>query len=376
VSEVTAWFRLRRLPGRLGAVGVLRLLVFQVVQVGVFLVLLRGIWAAVLGSVVGAVAIAVTFGRWRGRWLTDQAVLWLRYRRGRGATSGAPDDPRLVALGQLVPDLVVEDIAAGPEGSRLGMGSDGAGWFTVLEVEPAGAGVAPPVPLAALVRVAAEAGQAGVVIQVVTHTVPVPGGVAARQRLLWVAVRLDADLVADAAVDDLGAEPAHQVDVPAVLAELTRRVRRALRRRGLGARGLDADGVVDALALSCDLAATDAPGLGKVREDWHAWHSPRLAHRCGWLQTWPDPDRGTTLLAGLGESPEARVSISLVLQPRDELESDLRCLIRLAAPPDRIGQVYDRADRLTRQLGGALFPLDGEHALGVYGSAPSGGGAR
>lgn len=363
-----SWFRRRRAPGWLGAVGITRLLAFQVIQVGLFVVLVRGVAAAILGGVVGAAAVAVTFGRWRGRWWTENAALWLRFRRRRGVVDVPATDPRLAALGQLVPDLVVED-QAGPDTSRLGMGSDGAGWFAVLEVEPSEAGVDPPVPLTALTRIAADAEPAGVVMQVVSHTMPVRGDATARHRLLWVAVRLDAAVVAAAAVGE------GQVDVPAVLAELTRRVRRALRRRGLSARLLDADGVGEALALSCDLAPGD-PATA-AREEWGGWHSPRLRHRCYWLQRWPDPERGTYLLASLTDLPEALVSVALVLEPRDQAgDNDLRCLIRLAAAPERSQQVCDRAERLAQRLGGRLFPLDGEHAPAVYGSAPSGGGAR
>jgi type VII secretion protein EccE len=370
------WFRRRRLAGRLGVVGVTRLLVFQVIQVGLFVALVQGPLAALFGGAVGTVAIVVAFGRWRGRWCTELVMLWFRYRQRRGGAGGPQGgaDPRLAALGRLVPDLVMEDVP-GPDGTRLGMGSDGAGWFGVLEVEAGEAGVDPPVPLSALARIAAEAGPSGVVMQVVSYAAPEPGDPAARQRRLWVAVRLDADTVAGSLVDD----PERQVEVPAVLAELTRRVRRTLKRRGLGSRVLDADAAIDALVLSCDLAPADPSRhrVGPVREEWEAWHSHWLSHRCYWLRDWPDPERGTGLLATLAELPGARVSTALVLEPGDEAgDPDLRCLIRLAAPQPRIREVGELAERLTVRAGGELFPLDGEHALAVYGSAPSGGGAR
>jgi type VII secretion protein EccE len=373
VSEDT-WFRRRRLAGRLGVVGVTRLLVFQVIQVGLFVMLVQGPLAALFGGAVGTVAIIIAFGRWRGRWCTELVMLWLRYRQRRSAAGGPRDDPRLAALGRLVLDLVVEDVP-GPDGTRLGMGSDGAGWFGVLELEAGDAGVDPPVPLSALARIAAEAGPSGVVIQVVSYAAPEPGDTGAKQRRLWVAVRLDADAVAGSLVDD----PDRQVEVPAVLAELTRRVRRSLKRRGLGSRVLDADGVIDALVLSCDLAPADPSRhrVGPVREEWEAWHSHWLSHRCYWLRDWPDPDRGSGLLATLVELSGTRVSTALVLEPGDEGgDPDLYCLIRVAAPPPRLRDVGELAERLTARAGGELFPLDGEHALAVYGSAPSGGGAR
>lgn len=371
-----AWFRPRRPPGRLGAVGVSRLLAFQLIQVGLFIVLASGVWVAILGGTVGAVATVVTFGRSRGRWWAETAVLWLRYRRRREATAATPADGRLAALAQLVPDLVVEDVS-GPDSTPLGMASDGAGWFAVLEVAPSEAGISPPVPLAALARIAVEAEASGVVMQVVTHSVPVEAA-ADRRRVLWVVVRLDADTVATDAVGD-----PDRLDVPAVLAELARRVRWALKRRGLAARMLDADGVLDALTLACDLvpaSAPPAPGppVARARESWDAWHSPRLAHRCFWLRIWPDPESGTVLLASITDLPGAQVSISLVLEPRPDapVETDLSCLVRIATPQERSRQVCAQAGRVAQRLGGEMFPLDGEHATAVYASAPTGGGAR
>lgn len=366
------WLRPRRVPGRLGAVGVSRLLGFQVIQLGLFVALTEGTWVAILSGVVGFLAIVVTFGRWRGRWLTEAALLWLRRRRRRGAVSSGQADRRLAALAELVPDLTVEDVP-GPDGTRLGMGGDGAGWFAVLEVEPGEGGVDPPVPLAALARIGAEAGVAGVVMQVLSYSAPAPDD--ARQRRLWVAVRLDSERVADAMVDDLH----HPVEVPAVLSELTRRARRALKRRGLRTRVLDVDGLIDALMFSCDLHPEDraGPGPGQIHEEWDAWHSPRLVHRCFWLRTWPDPDRATTLLASLTQLPELRVSISLTLEPAPETaRADLRCLVRLAMPQHFGHQIDDFVAAIADRLDARLFPVDGEHALAVYASAPSGGGAR
>lgn len=374
MTRDSVWLRSRRTPGRLGVVGVSQLLVFQMVQVGLLVVLVQGTWAAALGGVVGTLAIVGTFGRWRGRWASELVLLWLRHRRRRGVLDNRATDPRLAVLGELVGDLAVEEVP-GPDEAPMGMGSDGAGWFAVLEVEPSEGGVDPPVPLAALSRIGAEAGVAGVVMQVVSHAVPVSADPTDRQRHLWVAVRLDSELVAAAMVDD----PEPTLAVPAVLAELTRRVHRALRRRGLRARVLDADGVIEALLGACDLTAHDSAGPqpGQIHEDWDAWHSARLAHRCFWLSTWPDADRGTGLLGTLAELPGIRVSVALMLEPRpDASEADLLCLVRLATPREHSRQIGELVTGLAAGQGAKLFPLDGEHALAVYASAPSGGGAR
>lgn len=351
-----AWFRPRRSPGKLGALSLARLLAFEVVLVVVFFVVFQELWSMIVGGVLGLAVLILMFGRGGGRWWSESFLLWLRFRAREGSAGESRDDPRLTALSELAPDLVVEDIA-GPGDTELGMGSDGAGWFAVLEV--AVPGPLPPVPLGALSGIAAESEQAGVVIQVVSHRDP-------RGNVLWVAVRLDAQQVAESMVDSAGDD----VDVPAVLAEVTRRAERALRRRGLVARLLDADGVVEALSRSCDLL----PGA-RIRENWQAWHSARLAHGCFWVEAWPDAERGTSLLAAFLEVPAALVSVALLLEPANDGTS-LRCLVRIAIPPERYQQLSELVTQIAGRAGARLSRLDGQHAPAVYASAPSGGGAR
>ncbi|WP_229874442.1 type VII secretion protein EccE [Amycolatopsis deserti] len=362
-----AWFRPVRGRGRLGVVSLARLLAFEIVLVVVAAVGVQELWALIAAGVIGLAVIVLMFGRSKGRWWTESLMLWMGFRSRRGTSGEKRDDPRLTALCELAPDLVVEDID-GPGEGKLGMGSDEAGWFAVLEVT-GGADVAtPPVPLAALARTAAEAEQAGVVMQVVTHSVPgrEPG---TRDRALWVAVRLDARAVAESMIDS----PGGRLDVPAVLAEITRRAERVLRRRGLNARMLTADEVVDALARSCDLLPGGGPA--RVHEAWESWHSTRLTHGCFWIQSWPDPDRGTGLLAALAELPADLVSIALLLEPSFD-GTTLRCLVRVAATAQRYQQVCDLVKTLAERNGARMSRLDGQHGPAVYASAPSGGGAR
>jgi type VII secretion protein EccE len=320
----------------------------------------------IAGAALAVVIAVLLFGRSHGRWWTESAALWLRYRRRGGTASVLGDDPRLAALCELAPELTVEDIR-GTDDSRLGMGGDGAGWFAVLEVATAGVdGVVPPVPLAELARIAADAEQSGVVMQLVSHNVAAAGE---RTRTVWVVVRLDAGAVAESAL----AEDQRRVDVPGVLAEMVRRVERMLRRRGLVARTLTADELLGALVRSADLLPDGGPGT--ARETWRAWYSRRLAHRCYWLASWPDVERGTGLLAQLADLPAAFVSIAFVLEPTFE-GTGMSCLVRVAAVPGSLGLVCDRAEGLARRAGGRLSCLDGQHGPAVYASAPSGGGAR
>ncbi|NIH81479.1 type VII secretion protein EccE [Amycolatopsis viridis] len=361
------WFPHVRNRGRLGVLSLARLLAFEIVLVAVAAVGVQRLWALIAAGVLGLAVIIMMFGRSNGRWWTESLVLWLGFRSRRGTSGERRDDPRLAALCELVPDLVVEDVD-GPGDAQLGMGSDEAGWFAVLEVAGGADVVSPPVPLAALARTAAEAEQAGVVMQVVMHSTP-GHEPRTRDRTLWVAVRLDAQAVAESMID----APGDRLDVPAVLAEITRRAERVLRRRGLRARMLAADEVVDALARSCDLLPGGGPS--QVHEAWESWHSTRLTHGCFWIHSWPEPDRGTGLLAALAELPADLVSIALLLEPSFD-GTTLRCLVRVAATVQRYAQVCDLVRTLAERHGGRVSRLDGQHGPAVYASAPSGGGAR
>lgn len=360
------WFRPNRRFGGPGVLTIARVLVLEVVIVGVLCAVSPQPWLVIAGAALAVVIAVMLFGRSHGRWWTESAMLWLRYRRRGGTASARGDDPRLAALCDLAPELTVENIP-GADDSKLGMGGDGAGWFSVLEVATDGVdGVLPPVPLAELARIASDAEQTGVVMQLVSHN-----AVAAddRKRTIWVAVRLDAHAVAESALG----EGHRKVDVPGVLAEMVRRVERVLRRRGLVARTLTADELLGALVRSADLLPDGGPVT--ARETWRAWYSRRLAHRCYWLASWPDAERGTGLLAQLADLPAAFVSIAFVLEPTFE-GTGMSCLVRVAAVPGSLGLVCDRAEGLARRAGGRLSCLDGQHGPAVYASAPSGGGAR
>jgi hypothetical protein len=70
-------------------------------------------------------------------------------------------------------------------------------------------------------------------------------------------------------------------------------------------------------------------------------------------------------------------SVSLVLAPEaGEDAIDLRCLVRLAAPPKALAQACQPLVRGVSQAHGHLFPLDGEQGPAAYASAPTGGGPR
>jgi type VII secretion protein EccE len=368
-SRDDAWFRPRRQPGRIGPVSLVRLLVFEVVQLTLCFVIFQQLWALIVGGLIGIAAAVAMFG-WRGdQWWTESLRLYLRFRRRSGIVAARRGDPRLSAMCELAPDLTVEDVP-GTDGARLGMGNDGAGWFAVLEVvTDDGPGPRPPVPLSALARIARDAEQAGVVVQVVLHSSALPGS-PARDHVVWVAVRLDSQAVAESVIDRSG-----DLDVPAVLAELTRRVDRLFRRRGLQVKVLDADSLLDALVRSCDLAEPANRRPVQPQEAWNSWRSTKLTHGCFWIRSWPNPEHGSLLLSALAEVPDALVNIALLLEPGHH-GTGIRGLVRVATKAEQYQQTCDMIVRLTEHAGGRLSRLDGQQMPAVYASAPTGGGAR
>lgn len=385
----------RRRPGHIGPVHVLQLLFVEAILLMVLVLAHRHVAVAAGATVLGLVLLVATLTRSQGRWWMERQLMARRFRRRRQARPvPGQHDPRLAAMQWLAPGLTVAELGA-PDGSHIGVARDDAGWYAVAAVPPTAAmrdDPRPGLPLDTLVAALVEAEAPGVALQVVTHTVPVsaPTGVAGRSyhdlirqfgpvpipvaRTTWLVVRLDARALAEAGADQ--GEGTDQTDGPAtIVAALLRRLVKSLRRSGVTATVLDREGLLDALARSCDLQPLPSGAPAAPREDWQVWYSARLAHRCFWLQHWPGLDRAGMLLDTLATVPAAASSVAVVAIPTDD-GVDLRCLARVAAPPEDLPRACSGLVRAAQLCRGRLFPLDGEQAPGVYASAPTGGGPR
>ena len=294
-------------------------------------------------------------------------------------------------LRSLAAQLCVDEIQVSDD-SLVAVARDDAGWFAVAEVSAKAAMAdppGPPVPLDTLVTSLLEADQPGAVLQVVSHSVvapspdlePVlPAAQSYREllqrfgplpvpvdRTTWVAVRLDARMLAEA-----GAESAEQA--PMVTATLVRRMVKTLRRNGNGVRVLDRDGLLSALERSCDLERPDdRVPVPRPREEWHAWHSGGLAHRSYWVRDWPPLTEAGGLGDRLATAPATLTSVAFVVVPGPE-SADVRCLVRVAAPAERLHAACEALTSGARLAHAGLFPLDGEQGPATYASAPTGGG--
>ncbi len=378
----------RRRPGYLGPIHIAQLMIVEAVVVGVLVLADHGGTAIVAGVVVGAALLAVTLGRRQGRWWLERRAMSWQFRRRNAAKPVRPlADRRLAAMQFLAPGLTVDEVPA-PDGATVGVAVDDAGWFAVAEM---GEGPAmyddghPPVPLERLVTALADPDASGrAVVQLVTHTVPVPEPIGAAgdsyrallrrhgpvpvDRVTWLTVRLDARALAE-----MGAQEPEQA--PLMVASLLRHLVKTLRRTGVTGRALDRGALLAALARSCDLAVPADVALADPHEDWEGWYSGRLVHRTYWLQDWPPIGQASAVLDTLSTVPSALTSVAVILAPRGE-SVDLRCLARVAAAPNRIQSVAAAVRDRAHAGGARLLSLNGEQGPGAYATAPTGGGPR
>jgi type VII secretion protein EccE len=207
-------------------------------------------------------------------------------------------------------------------------------------------------------------------------------GTARQERTTWVAIRLEARLLAQTGDDDADSSSR----APYRLLRLARRMPRILESEGLSGRLLDADELLDALQRCCDLLPAAAPVA--PRERWTGWSSTNLVHVTYWISRWPATGTEQDLLDELTYVPNAMTAVTLRIFAADERPGadgsaefaaevfDLRGLVRVAASADRIEVACTQVARAAQAHGALLRRLDGEHAPAVYATAPTGGGVR
>lgn len=383
-------------PGHLGTLSVTQIVVAEAVVLVTAAVATRGPVPGLIAGAASLAVLAVVFARRHRRWWLEDLVISWRHRRRRAAARDTGAGAVLSALRTIAPGLAVRDVTA-PDGARVGVARDEAGWFSVVALTPTAAvhSEAAPIPLDTLVTVLAANEQPGVVLQLVTHTVPAPGpdlhpaspaggsyrmlvdslaraGVPAHRESA-VCVRIDARTFAEALLD----HTADPETAAALVASLSRRVATSLRRIGVACRVLDTDELLGALARSCDLESAVLGDATQVTEDWTGWRSARLVHRTYWMKTWPQSaGQFGTLAEWVGGLRAAQTSIAIVLDPAEGDDVAVRAFVRVAAAPDDdFGALEKVLLSGAESLGAELLPLDGEQGPAVYATAPTGGGA-
>jgi type VII secretion protein EccE len=423
----------RRLPGgrrRLPGPAVGQLVAAELVVFALLAAVGRQPWVLIVVGVLSLATVLLLFARRRNRWWYEHGLLRLSFRRanrppstaapnlgapptqpGAMAPPGAPADQRGAALRELAPAFTVTEVTE--RAGTFGMAHDGTGWYAIVELltapPPGGAaggagGVAVPLrELAELVH-----GEGAVSrVQLVMHAAAAPvarltawspavasyrdvaarlaGPVPPSVSRTWLAVRLDApDAILAAATRGGGMK-----GVRRSLSTALGRVGRVLSGAGLEYRMLDADGLLDALALSLGLAAQ--PGVppaaagtvgvtgagGRTEKRWDRVVADGYAQVCFEVTGWPP--HGGRLTAALAGLPAAWTTLSLVLGPRSDLtapgEVPLRGQLRVAAAPDAIGPSCEALEEAAYTQAVRLRRMDGEHGPAAYATAPTGGGA-
>jgi type VII secretion protein EccE len=359
-----------------GRVGAAQLVVVEMVAIGAAAAVFA--LPAVAAGVVGAVVVAVLLGaavRFRGRW--GYEVVAARWRLARR---------RATLVGALAPELTLA--TATDRAGALGVGEDASGWFAAVAVLPhdgLARGAATVLHLDRLVRLAADPAFPAGMLQVVTRRAPAPApgddprasyarSYSELRRALgvpgpfdiWLAVRLGPRDGAAAAADRGGG----RAGVHRALAAAVSRVGSELAAMGLAHRVLDADSLRFALTVACGPLS---PGPAPPRESWSRWQAGTETHVCFAVRSWPAGGSGD-LLARLTDVPSATsVHTALTLDASEAGGGGgARTVIRVVAATEDVATCVKHLHTTAAALGVRLVRLNGEHAAGVYATAPTG----
>src|SRR5262249_1776271 len=295
-------------------------------------------------------------------------------------------DPRLAALGELVPGLDVAGINL-RSGERIGVAYDGQSWVGVVAVEPAEdvvprAQQTPWLPMRSLAEVLTVDDIALAGVQVLRYTAPAPAAVLPAQSAaaasygqlnrrgtpasqhVWIALRLDPALCLDAVQARGGGQEGGQRAVKRCVA----RVLELLDAAGVHGRALDEETLRSVLALSGGVRPVPAPpGTRRTDESWSYWQGDGTVHVTWWIRSWPA--RGIPMLALAGAVagvPASAVTVSLTLHPVQTEGARFRGFVRLSATSPATAAAAARVlQRTAGAAGFGLYRLDGEQALGV-----------
>jgi type VII secretion protein EccE len=375
------------LPGAVQLVGVEFALAAAAVAVGV-----RTPGVPLAAGVIGALVLVMVLGRIEGRWWYEAVAARLQLRRRRAAARRVAGRMRgaatgTVALATLAPGLAVRSFT--DRGRSIGVGQDADGWFAGVrlgeDVDVAGLGGA-RFELDKVIRVLDESTMPVSALQIVSYHLPVPVGDAPEpalrsyheltgsefcpaEQITWVMVRLHPPDAVEAAWSRGGGVEG----VDRALAAAVGRIENALGGAGVPYRVLDADGLHEAIAVSCGLASVDPTAIGEPpRERWSAWSAVGLTHVCFSVVRWPR-EPGPDLLRDLARVSAAGVGVALIMRPHGDRVAMLG-VVRLVTGRDGMRSAVRQLQSATRRLGVRLRRLDGEQARAVYATAPTGAG--
>ena len=415
--------QLRPRPGRLGPLGLSRLVPTEAAAALVLIGLTTGGTVLLGCGTVAAVLLALALPQWNGLSPAEQlrARLLLRARRRRSAAYRVDllTDPALVPLLECDPALrtiqhLVDPDAKAPAGRRehreIGMVGDGSFLTAVLQLEPPdqplrprrGAGSLPLELLGAALRVDDIVLDAIQVVQY-TQTSPAPHlpeqSLAARGyrelpdgsgtpglRLTWVGVRLDPELCPSAIAARGGGEAGARRALQRAVDQLTVRLAGA----GLRATVLDRSGLTSAVATAIcanplTVGSAAAPGH-RTTETVRAWRCDDRWHTSYWIAGWPrltrtsgrggpgDVMTGPDLVNLLTGASALGSTFSLTVRQASGGAVALTGRLRITARGEReLEQATRQLESRARSAGALLVRLDHEQVPGVLATLPLGG---
>ncbi|MGN9811001.1 type VII secretion protein EccE [Micromonospora sp. BQ11] len=352
--------------GRLGPLVVGQLVVLELCVLAVWASTAGPAWL-LAGVATAAVLVAVAvFARRGGRWWYEDLLLRRRLRRRRdrakrGLAAGTIADPRLAPL---APELTVTELT--DRGTRLGIGQDVHGWFAAVALHGATGAAAGPVESTVVdraLRVLMEFNGPVTRSQVVSHTLvwfPAPGAPPAAHRTVWIALRLS---VRDARVEAVtrgGGLPG----VHRTLSAGIGRLGKALTVAGLAHRPLSRDELRGAVLSATGLDLVAMP----PSETWTGLRGGGWTHRCLALRARSGAAFGALVDAVTATAAPSHTLAAVVLPGG-----------RVVAPLLRVGATDNHVEALVKvvrdvagRCGAPARPVDGEHAPGVYATAPVG----
>lgn len=348
--------------GRLGPVLVGQLVVLELCALAVAAALGGPSWlAAGVAALAGLVVLAV-FARRGGRWWYQDLLLrrGLRRRAERARSSvaaGTVADPRLAPL---APELAVVELT--DRGTRLGVGQDAQGWFAAVAVQGRpGPGPVDSSVVDRAVRVLTDFSGPVTRAQVVSHTLvwyPAPGAPPAAHRTVWVALRLS---VRDARVESVsrgGGMPG----VHRTLSAGIGRLGKALTAAGLTHRPLGRDELRAAVVSAAGLDLAPAPPT----ETWTGLRGGGWTQRCLSLRARAETPFAA-LVDGVTATSAPSHTFAVGVLPGGRVAAPL---LRVAALDNHVEALVKVVRDVARKCGAPARPVDGQHAPGVYATAP------
>lgn len=351
-------------PGRFGTVQLIAV-ELTVVAVGGAIFAGDPVYVVVAGC-AAAVLLVLTLGRSSGRWLYQVVAARRRLRRRRHEVRLAPHNTA-DELAVVVPGVSIRAVT--DRGTAIGIGQDPAGWFAAVGVLSWIGPVAQPPPalgLDRLARLLTDPVMPVSALHLVTYRSAAPPQTGTSpNELVWLAMRLGSWDAAEASANRGGGLDG----VDRALAAALGRIGTLLGGADVPHEVLDADGLRHALTVSCGLKRPGGQPESQVDERWKLWSAAGAVHVCFAIRAWPArpaPD----LLDELGRVPAAAVGTAILVAPHGP-EVALRVLVRVTATPERIAESVRQLRENAARLGVHLVRTDGEHATGVFGTAPT-----